>query len=325
MIKKFLLRNLSLKIASLFLAIILCFYVAGEQKDELEKRAILDIEPPAGMIISNRSTDKINILFRGPKNKLNLVSPDITIRYKIKNIEKAGKYSFTIPIKGIEVPSGVKIASVKPSIVAVKLDKLISKWLPIKVNIKGEAAEGYRVVKDKIRFNPNISLVKGPEKLLENLEFIYTSPIEVTGYIRSFTQRVSLQPFVKGQLPSLDTIEVDIPIEENLVNKDFSDIPLKLLVSPTGYFPVQSSASNISIVLKGPKVALDKLSNKDILAFTDVTGLQPGRYELPVNIKLPPNIFLFSDVPLVKIAIKNVSPSLERTNVILPTSSGGTP
>ncbi|OQX53046.1 MAG: hypothetical protein B5M48_04075 [Candidatus Omnitrophica bacterium 4484_213] len=303
MIKKFLLHNLALKLISLFLAIILWFYVAGEQNEDLEKRATLNIEPPPGMVISSRSAGKVNVLFRGPKNRLSLISSDIAVNYKIEEIKKPGKYSFTVSPRGIDVPSGVKIVSIKPSTVTVNLDRLISKWLPIKPNIKGKVGEGYRIAEDKIKLNPNISLVEGPEKLLKNLEFIYTSSIKVKGYTKSFIQRVSLQPLIKGQLPSLDIIEVTVPIEEDFVNKDFKGIPLKFLLSSAEHFSVQCSISTIDITLTGSRANLDKVTNKDILAFVDVTGLNPGRYELPVQIKLPPNVFLLSDVPLAKVTI----------------------
>lgn len=305
--KKFLLHNLALKLVSLFLAIILWFYVAGEQNEDLEKRATLDIEPPPGMVITNRSTNKADVLFRGPKNRLSLISSDIAVYYKIEDIEKPGKCSFAVPPEGIDVPSGVKIVSIKPSTVTVSLDRLVSKWLPIEANIKGKVGQGYRIADDKIKLNPNISLIEGPEKLLRNLEFIYTSPIKVKGYTKSFIQRVSLQPLIKGQLPSLDIIEVTVPIEEDFVNKDFKDVRLKFLLSSTRHFPVQCSTSTVDIILTGCRHNLDKLTSKDILAFVDVADLNPGRYELPVNIKLPPDVFLLSDMPLVKIAVKEIS------------------
>ncbi len=303
-IKRFLGHNLALKLVSLFLAIILWFYVAGEQNEDLEKRATLNIEPPPGMVISSRSTNKADVLFRGPKNRLSLISSDIAVYYKIEDIEKPGKCSFAISPKGIDIPSGVKVVSIKPSTVTVSLDRLVSKWLPIKANIKGKVGQGYRIATDKVKLNPNASLIEGPEKLLRNLEFIYTSPIKVTGYTKSFIQRVSLQPLIKGQLPSLDIIEVTVPIEEDFVNRDFKDVPLNFLLSSAKHFPVRCSTSTIDITLTGCRHNLDKITNKDILAFADVTDLNPGRYELPVNIKLPPNVFLLSDIPFVKITIE---------------------
>lgn len=320
-IKNLLFHNLIIKIVSLFLAIILWFYVAGEQNEDLEKRAILDIEPPPGMVISSCSANKVNVLFRGSKNRLSLISSDINIYHKIENVQKPGEYSFIISPKGMEIPSGVRVAFIRPSTITVSLDKLVEKWLPIKVNIKGKVGEGYRIAEDKIKLNPNASLVEGPENLLKNLDFIYTSPIKVSGYTKSFIQRVSLQPFIKGQLPSLDIIEVTVPIEENFVNKDFKDIPLSFLLSSAKYFPIQSFRSTIDITLTGCRYNLEKISSKDILAFVDITDLNPGRYELPIHIKLPPNVFLLSDVPLTKIVIKDVPELVRSPAVILPIPS----
>ena len=302
----------------MFLAITLWFYVAGEQNENLEKKIPLNIKPPQGMIITKRSTSKVDVLFRGSKNRLASIPLDIAIYYEIKNVHKLGEYNFSISSNKIDVPSGVKVVHIKPSVVTVTLDKLTTKWLAIKPNVEGKAGKGYRIVHEKIKLNPNISLIEGPEKILKGLDFIYTSPIRVRGYTRSFTQRVSLEPLVKGQLPSLDIVEVVVPIEEEFVNKNFKEVPVNFLVSSEKSYSIHPSISSIDIILTGRRNDLDELNNENILAFVDVTDLNPGKYELPVQIKLPNNIFLLSDVPLIKITVKDVSELPKRPTVILP-------
>ncbi|RKY39881.1 MAG: hypothetical protein DRP75_00560 [Candidatus Omnitrophota bacterium] len=316
-IKNLFVHNLSLKIISLFLAIILWFYVAGEQKEEIERRASLNIEPPAGMVIITRSTDKVDVLLRGPKNRLSLLPSDLRIYYKIEGIEKAGEYSFTLSAQNIEVPSGVKVVSIKPSTIRVSLDRLIRKWLPIKPDIQGRVGEGYRIVKKKIKLNPNICLVEGPEKVLKNLKYVYTSPVKVTGYTKSFTRRVSLRPLAKGHPSSSEIIEVSIPIERDLVNKEFKDVPLKFLLSSFNFF-FKTSTKSVNITLTGPREDLERMKKSDIIAFVDLSELNPGRYKLPVHIKLPVQISLLSEVPLIEVEVKDISEWKEKQNVFSP-------
>ncbi len=64
-------------------------------------------------------------------------------------------------------------------------------------------------------------------------------------------------------------------------------------------FSVTLSTNSVNIVVSGPQSALDEITEESITAEIDLTGLQPGEYELTPKIVLPVDMIEVSVNPLV--------------------------
>lgn len=305
-IRKWFLHNLGLKAFSLILAVLLWFYITGEQVEELKKVVPLRIDIPQGMTIVSTQTDSLDVVFRGPGNLISLLSSsEIMAHHVISDVEEPGEYTFTISPEEISIPRGIKVSVIEPPQVRVRLDRLITRRLPIRVDIEGEPATGFQVQVDKVSVTPNVSLVTGPESILKKLAYIRTVPIDVVGRTRTFVKKAALEP-ITGQKPMKedDLIEVTIPIVESFVEKCIEGVDVKVLKDASSLWVSKVSPSKVDLTLSGPGVSLEELTAADIPVFLDVGSLEAGKHELPLKVILPEDITLISDIPAVEVVLE---------------------
>ncbi len=92
--------------------------------------------------------------------------------------------------------------------------RIISKRLPVKLNLTGEPPEGYAVEYDKITIDPAECVMVGPRSLLEKLSSVKTRIIDISGHTRMFAKDVSIVPPMKGIDIKDRFIKVTIPISK---------------------------------------------------------------------------------------------------------------
>jgi YbbR domain-containing protein len=111
--------NFSYKLVSLFIALILWLTILGRRDFSLTKTVDVELIPAAGEVVTNQSADSVKVKVTGPRTALKkfmesgmsqLISIDISKKGE-------GEVEIEIPLKQIDVPFGVKVISVKPSVV----------------------------------------------------------------------------------------------------------------------------------------------------------------------------------------------------------------
>ena len=135
-----------------------------------------------------------------------------------------------------------------------------------------------------------------------------TEPIDLVGRIRSFyrTVQVKLPPNVKPMSESL--VNVYIPIREEFGEKEFKDVPVRILRSPAASGVVDLSPDKVTLMLKGSKSHLEKLVPETLMAYVDLADLTKGDYERPLQVILPENVSLKDKEPVkIKVAIRSLS------------------
>lgn len=89
---------------------------------------------------------------------------------------------------------------------------LVSKNIPIKINLAGEARKGYIILNDKIVTEPSTCVMIGPKVILEKISSVQTEPIDLSGYTRTFTKDVSIIPPLKGFTIKEKFVSVTVPV-----------------------------------------------------------------------------------------------------------------
>lgn len=312
--KQWLTHNWGLKIISLVLAVGTWYYAVGEENIEVMRVIPLKVQMSnTQMTVSEISAKVVQVTLSAPRALIvNLASQDIQAVHKIgPEIKTAGEYSFRLEPPEINVPSfQIRVVKILPEIVNVKLDELIVQKLEIQPDFVGEPAVGYKLLSDELRMDPNAILTKGPKGVLEKMKSAKTEPIDLVGRIRSFyrTVEVKLPAGVKPMSESL--VNVYIPIREEFGEKELKDIPVRILRAPaaSGSGVVDLNPDKVTLVLKGSKLSLEKLSSETLLAYVDLADLTKGDYELPLQVLLPENVNLKDKEPVkIKVAIRSLT------------------
>jgi YbbR domain-containing protein len=310
--KHWLLHNWGLKIISLVLAIGTWYYAVGEENIEAMRVIPLKIQMSSKqMTVSEISTKFVQVTLSAPRALIvNLTSQDIQAVHKIgPEIKTAGEYSFRLEPAEISLPGfQIRVVRIMPEVVTVKLDELIVQKLEIQPDFVGEPAVGYKLLADELRMDPNAILAQGPKGVLEKMKSAKTEPIDLVGRIRSFhrTVEVKLPPGVKSMSESL--VNVYIPIREEFSEKEFKDVPVRILRSPAASGVVDLNPDKVTLVLRGSKLYLEKFAPETLLAYVDLADLKKGDYDLSLQVVLPENVSLKDKGPIkIKAAIRSLT------------------
>lgn len=301
--------NLALPLVALVIAVILWFYAVGEQSIEVTLSVPLKVDPPQGgrMTVLSSSLQTVTLRLSVPRNILSVISQNSVHAYhQIKGVDKAGEYNFALEERDIILPPGnIRILSIFPESVTVTLDELIVQKLPIRVPLEGEPAHGYLIDEKKIEVNPNAALLEGPKARLGKLEAIPTENLDVVGRMRSFRRKVALELDSDFRSITKDLrVDVFVPIQREYSVIVFHDIPVKVLKNPKMAFAISIEPELVSFAVNGPKGVLDKLTPKDVLAFVDVSALEKGAHDLPLQSRLPNEVQLNHDAPVIKVKVE---------------------
>lgn len=310
--KEWFAHNRGLKLISLVLAIGTWYYAVGEENIEVTRIIPLKVQvADAGMTVSEISAKSAQVTLSAPRALIvNLASQDIQAVHKIgSEIKTSGEYSFRIEPSEIRLPSfQIRVLKIIPETVTLKIDEVIVQKLEIQPDFVGEPAVGYKLLTDELRMDPNAILAQGPKGVLEQMKSAKTEPIDLVGRIRSFHRSVEVKLPASVNPMSESFVSVYVPIREEFGEKEFKDVPVRVLRAPSASGVVDLSPDKVLLVLKGSRLYLEKLTPETLLAYVDLADLKKGDYTLPLQVVLPENISLKDKEPIqIKAAIRSLT------------------
>src|SRR6185295_11736789 len=106
----------------------------------------LEVITPADIVPSNEIPDRIAFRLSGPKAFLRAVLDrrEEPIRVNLAGA-KPGLVTYRFFSDNIRVPIGVKVLSINPTAILIKLESLKHRDVPVRVETRGAPPEGYRV------------------------------------------------------------------------------------------------------------------------------------------------------------------------------------
>lgn len=179
-------ENLFLKLLSLAFALILWFFVMGEQKQEVSYAVPLAIRNlSANLMVANEIPSQVDVRISGPRTLLmNLDPKDLGIAVDLKGLQP-GVTSFRRLEELFNLPGALKITRLSPSFVDVRLERIKDKKVPVKLVVSGVPAPGFEL--REIQLAPAEVLVEGAEGELKNVAQVETDPVEIEGVRDSFS------------------------------------------------------------------------------------------------------------------------------------------
>jgi YbbR domain-containing protein len=205
-------ENWVLKLLSLVLALILWFFVMGEQKLERSYAVSLELKNiPSGMMVANEIPSHIEVRIAGPRTLLmNLQTKDIGISVDLKDLQP-GLTTLKRLEERLDLPGPLKVTRLSPSYVDIKLERIKARLVPVEVTVTGEPAAGYRV--GRIRVKPEKVMVEGAESEVGGVGTVPTEVVDIAGASADIVATVPLNFLGKfSHLKGETTAEVQIAI-----------------------------------------------------------------------------------------------------------------
>jgi YbbR domain-containing protein len=145
-LKGFFTKNLSLKFISIFLAVILWYFVINEKGGETALSIPLDFRNiPSSLIIFKNPVESINIRISGPVTLLRELSPREVKAIIDLSDAKPGASTFGIQPQDIILPRGLKVTMVSPASIMLRFETLHKKTVLVEAMLVGKPLEGYKI------------------------------------------------------------------------------------------------------------------------------------------------------------------------------------
>jgi len=286
----------------------------------------LEVLPPAdvprNLAVTNTIVEPGEVVVTGIQSNVDRVA---RVLAPVDLIEQTESFSQLVEPIAVDLNNEpVETVEIEPGNVRVRVEiEVRGKEVPVFVQCEcDDAAEGYVVV-GQPQANPANVIIDGPPELLDQVPFIYTTPISTSGFDR--TTVVDNVPLDIESLPdgvSVDPMLVDVSVrvEQTTFTRTLENLPIEVLGTDTNTRVVVNPAT-INIEISGPREQLEQLEARDVAVVVDVSGLEVGAHQVRPRVVLPPAMTYNEQLPQVVIAIIDTTPTPVPTPTATATAS----
>jgi len=284
--KNWFLKNVDIKLLSLFLAIILWLYIASGENPIVEN--FIDVS----LIQNNLSEDlvikefpiNVSMGIKGPKNIINNISSHQIIgTVNFSEINTEGLYKLKVEVVA---PKGIQITRIIPPEIKVEVEKVLTKEIEVEYSLIGVPEKGYSLT-DEPQFNPFKVKIIGAQSVLENTKQIICA-IDISGIKEDLSRKLTVKAVdingneIKEIKIEPDIVEVSISLTRGYPEKQLTVKP-KIIGKPApGYYisEILSDPDDIKIFGNYPKIT-------DI-EFLETIAIDVNGITKTLSVKVPP-------------------------------------
>jgi YbbR domain-containing protein len=295
-----LVSNLGAKIIALVIAVVLWGVVLGSRKDEVVKEVPLEIMTSPNIVVGNEVPAKVAFRLSGPKAFLRAIldRPEEPIKVSLVGA-KPGMVTYRLFSDNIRLPIGVKVQSINPTAILIKLEGVRSREIRVKVETRGVPADGFHVVKTEVL--PPMVLLKGADSKIDGVNEVQTVPIDITGARTTLEREVNLDVAqlnlqVDGKNP-----RVRVVVEARSANFKIKNVDVRVLTS----LKYKVTPKQIGVHVRAGAAELKLLDRSEVYGLLDLRDKPKGIYTLAPKVIVPPEVAVVKTVPeMVSVELK---------------------
>ncbi len=306
-LKNWFLKNIDIKLLSIFLAIILWLYIAGGENPMVENFIDLSLTQTnlgEDLVIKEFPTN-VSVGIKGPKNIINnMSSHQINGIVNFSEISKEGIYKLKVEVTP---PKKTQITRIIPSEIKVEVEKVLTKEVEVEYSLIGVPEKGYSLT-DEPQLNPSKVKIISAQSVLENIKQIICA-IDISGIKEDLSKKINVKAVdvngneVKEVKIEPDIVEVSISLTRGYPEKQLTVKP-KIIGKPApGYYISEILSNPDEIKIFGN---YSKISNIEFLETIpiDVSGITKT-----LSVKVPPALeeglnIVEGDVELIEVTIQ---------------------
>jgi len=275
-------RNFGLKMLALAIASLLWFTMAGEHIVERIVRVPLEMQNrPERLELVGNPPDQVEVRLRGSSGLLSRLQPGDIVAILDLEAARPGSRLFHLRTDQVRAPFGIDVSQVIPQTINLAFEIGETRTVPIRADVEGEPAPGF--VLGRVTVTPASVEVIGPSSDLHALREATTEPVVVDGLSRNVEETVTVgvdDSALRLREPLSATVRIEImpsPIE-----RTFETVRVEPRNTPGG---AQAEVTGtVLVAVRGGREALAQIDASQVVAYVDLAGLGPGRYNLPVRI-----------------------------------------
>ncbi len=279
-------RNWPIKLAALFLSLML--YVAVQlQQPVTESFPIkLNIELPPGRVMQQKPpTVWVEVSGKGSQ-LMKLRSLPSSITKIVPDTLSAASWTIRLDPNDLVLPKGadVRVVELRPHDVTVTLDSVGRKDVRI-VSLVSVVPESGQVLHGGISISPTIARLVGPDKSLAGIESVTTVPTEITTVSGTFSRTVPIDTAPLGIVrivPKQVTVTGEMGV---LAERSFAGILVETGAGAAAGFTI--TPARVSVAVRGPEERVNALTRDSLRVVAHLTG---GGGMARITVVAPPGI-----------------------------------
>jgi hypothetical protein len=275
-------RNFGTKVLSIGLAALLWGLVAGQREAERSLRVPLEYRNiPPELELLGEPASLVDVRVRGSSGVLGeLRGADLVAVLDLRTA-RPGRRLFHLLPDDIAVPAGVNVLQATPSTLSLTFEASAVRTVPVVPDLDGDPARGFVV--GRVTTDPATVEVVGPSSAVQKITEATTEPVDITGATGPVRDTVTiglLDTLARLRNPQTGVVTIEVgpaPIERTLE---------RVAVGLHGLAAGRRATltpSTVSAVVRGPGTTVSALTAQGIELYADLSGLNPGRYNLPVR------------------------------------------
>lgn len=236
------------------------------------------------------------VVLSGAEDKLALIDK-VFVTVNLGGSEANYRASLPVNVRDSFGNSLLSWVQVEPALVDVLVPVVgsqPSKLAPVRVTLSGRPAEGYVV--SRVVTDPQLATVLGPQALLDNLDYIYTSAVNINGTTGTVTENVTLLAVDGVTIDRTADYAVMVVIERE-ESKRLRDVVVSLTNADANY-NYTLDVNTVDVEVRGAASAVNGMTSAEVTASLDVGGLVPGVNILPVQAATGSNVQIVTAEPL---------------------------
>ncbi len=234
----------------------------------------------------NSSVDNVRIRLRGSEEDVySVLEEDISAYIDLSEKTKEGEFQTPVLIdKKGSVRNIKKLEiNVDPIYARTHIERKLTRSIVVQPKLVEYPLTGYDLVEYFII--PTSVTISGPRSQIEDLQFIPTEDIDLTGRFEDFRIQSRLVHFSEDiSFLGGDIIEFSGIITEKIVDRTISEINI-VGVDLAENLMINRILPRASIKLQGTQQRIEKLRVQNFQFIIDCSGIiEPGHYSLPVEV-----------------------------------------
>jgi hypothetical protein len=233
------------------------------------------------------------------RHKLSLAfSPVLLDVNELTNNYLEGKFmsKYTISTNGHkeeiakQISSEIEIISIRPDSISFNVSSVIEKLVKVHPIVDFSFAKEFILQKTPV-VKPESILVRGPQEILDTLQFIYTKPVELKNLSHTVTQDIDLVilPELKSEV---DEVSVQIDVEQYTEAK--FEVPILIINQPDSLL-IKTFPAKVKVTCRVGLSQYNKLNNNSFRAIVDYSHRSGVISKLPVILDKVPETVLTVD------------------------------
>jgi len=272
-------RNVGLKVVALAMGTLLWFTVSGQQGERpVPDVPVVFLNKPSGLELSEQ-TSFVDIHVRGLDSQLRTIQArDFEARIDLTGA-RLGLQQIPIRTDQVNAPFGLEVTQVQPGAVSALLETSGAVNMNVVADVDGTPQQGFVVSETTVE--PATVTVLGPQRRFGSTSAATTDKVSIDGASSTVTVNVKVgvaDSALRLREPTTARVVVKIePAGERM----FAAARVAVRNLAQG-LKAHVEPGVVSVLVRGGQSVLGRLGPDAAEPYVDVTGLGPGRHEVPV-------------------------------------------